>query len=104
MKGKRPTSRAKNAREMGYPAGNDRLNIKVKNRGRDAPLRLALGVDQVDQEESGGGDNRGGGNCEDPGPDDASGDAPANGGQAVDGADADDGAGDGVSGADRDSG
>ncbi len=36
MKFKRPTSRAKNAREMGHPAGHDRVNINVKSRGRGA--------------------------------------------------------------------
>lgn len=45
MTGKSPTSRAKNAREMGHPAANERHKVKVESRGRDAPLRLALGVD-----------------------------------------------------------
>src|SRR5260221_14453384 len=61
-------------------------------------------MDDVNQEEGGGGYYCRGGDGEDPGPDDASGDAPADGREAMQGAYADDGSGDGVSGADGDAG
>jgi len=56
----------------------------------------------VDQQESTCSDDSGGGDGENPGPDDASGHAPTDGRQAVNGANADNRAGDGMSGADWD--
>ncbi len=59
-----------------------KLKSKINKRaGETSPLQLAL--DDVDQEEGGGGDEGGGWDGEDPGPDDASGDAPADGGETV---------------------
>src|SRR5579872_4045973 len=61
-------------------------------------------MDSVNEHEGRSGNQGGSGDGEDPGPDDASGDAPADCGKTIDGADAHDGAGDGVRGADGDAG
>ena len=73
-----------------------RLPIRIK--------RLVLGVEVVDQQEGGSGYYCGGGDGKNPGPDDTTGDAPADSREAMQGAYSDDGAGNGVSGADRNAG
>jgi hypothetical protein len=67
----------------GTPSPTEPSRIKINSRGAGAPaphMDLALGMDQVDQEEGGAGYYGGGGDSEDPCPDDTSGNAPADGG------------------------
>src|ERR1051326_7513584 len=70
--------------------------------GSEGARAALVGMDNVNEHEGRSGNQGGGGDGEDPGPDDASGDAPANGGEAMDRANANDGPGDGMRGADGD--